>query len=52
LRDEWKESLHVSKETDLGLYVLMRPARMKKAYARLYGWSLSGQPATLSDVFV
>ena len=55
LRDEWKESLRdrTKFQGDGSKFVCVdETSKNKKAYARLRGWSLSGQPATLSDVFV
>jgi transposase len=55
LRDEWKESLcdRTKFQGDGSEFVCVdETSKNEKAYARLRGWSLSGQPATLSDVFV
>ena len=55
LRDEWKESLRdrTKFQGDRSEFVCVdETSKNEKAYARLRGWSLSGQPATLSDVFV
>ena len=55
LRDECKESLRdrTKFQGDGSEFVCVgETSKNKRAYAQLHGWSFSGQPATLSDVFV
>ena len=55
LRDEWKESFRdrTKFQGDGPEFVCVNEtSKNERAYAQLRGWSFSGQPVTLSDVFV
>ena len=53
LREDWKEGLHNNFVGDGSEFVFVdETSKNDLTYARRYGRSLSGEPATLTDVFV